>query len=248
MPEGTLATNASKINIAKTEICCINNSFEEIEINDVLENILLLLKFITKTVIRQGFLGILKKKLRHIYKCLICLIFLYTVQMTWYERVLKKNIKEIFSSGILYVCILIILSIQHFFLGNSFSWVWIEPIEQPSIFVRIFYSAITYPTLGYLVYRTGFYLFIWRIFPRRIFRGIKKKVWIILIGVMFFVVVPIVVDVLNGIISIFYNIFNFFLYLFPAVAISSLIVVGILYLRNKKTRPTVLNIAEEKLS
>lgn len=246
MPEGTLATNASKINIAKIEICCINNNFEEIEINDVLENILLLLKYITKKPVWYSFFEISQKKSRRTCRCLIRLIFLYTIQMTWYERVLKKNIKEIFSSGFLYVCILIILSIQHFFLKNSFSWVWIEPIEQPSFFVRLLYSAITYPTLGYLVYKSGFYLFIWRLFPRRTFRRIKKKVWIILMGVMFFVVVPVVVNVLNGIISVFYNIFNFFLYLFPSVAVSSLIVVGILYLRKKKTHPIVLNKDSEK--
>lgn len=78
VPSGTLANIVREVNIAKTEICCINNTFEEIEINDVLENILLLLKYITKTLKWQGILEIFDEKEASGCRCLICLILLFS--------------------------------------------------------------------------------------------------------------------------------------------------------------------------
>lgn len=74
VPEGTLQLPCEEINIAKTEICCINNSFENLEINDVLENILLLLHYIKKSIENKAFLRIFALKTDTHMVCRICRI------------------------------------------------------------------------------------------------------------------------------------------------------------------------------
>lgn len=74
VPEGTLQLPCEEINIAKTVICCINNSFETLEMNDVLENILLLLQYIKKCIENKAFLVIFVPKTDTCMVCRICRI------------------------------------------------------------------------------------------------------------------------------------------------------------------------------
>lgn len=154
--------------------------------------------------------------------------------MIWHRKILQENIKETFSSVLFYILILIFLGAQRFFLGDSFSWVWIEPIEQPSIFMRIFYSALTFLTLGKLVYKTKFYFYLYRIIGNYwVYKKAKKNIWVFLMLIMFFIIVPIIVNLLNGVISIVYNVFIFLLYILPSLTISTTIVGIYFYFRRK---------------
>ncbi|MBP6948760.1 MAG: hypothetical protein KBB50_01650, partial [Candidatus Pacebacteria bacterium] len=67
----------------------------------------------------------------------------------------------------------------------------------------------------------------------RTFKEAKALLWLLLMWFMYSWVVPKVIDLLNDIASIGYNIFNFLLYAFPAFILSVLILAGLLYLRKK---------------
>lgn len=167
--------------------------------------------------------------------------------MSWQQKALKNNIKEIFSSVPLYILTMVVLGLWSYFSGNSFSWIWVEPIEVPSIPVRLFYSALTFFTIGAFLYKIGFYKFLWSISSSwKDFKKSKKEIWGILMLLMFFVIVPKVVELLNAIASVFYNLFYFLLYVFPSFVISIMLVGAYFYLCNKQTRPTVLNTTSEK--
>jgi hypothetical protein len=154
--------------------------------------------------------------------------------VTWYKKAIKHNIKEIFSSVPLYVLTVIILGVWHFLSGGQFTWVWIEPIEAPSVFVRIFYSALTFITLGAFLYKIRFYQFLWFVLGDwKTFKEAKALLWLLLMWSMYSWVVPKVINLLNDIASIGYNIFNFLLYAFPAFTLSALILTGLMYLHKK---------------
>jgi len=75
----------------------------------------------------------------------------------WYKKVLLKNAKEIVSDGTTYVILALVLLLWHFALGIKFEWQHIAPLSEPSVFVRAFYSAFTFCTLGLLLYVLRFY-------------------------------------------------------------------------------------------
>ena len=144
--------------------------------------------------------------------------------MSWYKHTLKKYGKEILSGAIFTVVCTLACLLWIFVMGKTFTWTDISPIEQPSIFIRIFYSALTFITLGAFLYKVGFYKALYQILGDwRSFKEAKSIIWVLLMGTMFFVIVPLVVDLLNSIISIGYNVFALILYAFPPVGISLII-------------------------
>ncbi len=144
--------------------------------------------------------------------------------MSWYKHTLKKYGKEILSGAIFTVVCTLAFLLWIFVMGKTFTWTDISPIEQPSIFIRIFYSALTFITLGAFLYKVGFYKALYQILGDwRSFKEAKSIIWVLLMGTMFFVIVPLVVDLLNSIISIGYNVFALILYAFPPVGISLII-------------------------
>lgn len=141
--------------------------------------------------------------------------------MTWYKKVLKENKKEVVSSAAFAVVFALATLLWHFALGKSFQWETISPIEAPSLFIRALYSALVFVTFGAFLYWIRFYQFLYHLISdRQLYRGIKGLIWGSLILFMYFWVVPAVVDVLNVIISFFYNILNLILYLFPPLGVS----------------------------
>ena len=119
-------------------------------------------------------------------------------------------------------------------MGKTFTWTDISPIDSPSIFVRIFYSALTFVTLGRLLYLAGFYKALYRILGDwRSFKEAKAIIWVLLMAAMFFVIVPLVVDILNGILSIGYNLLALTLYAFPPVGVSMILFAFYFYFKKK---------------
>jgi hypothetical protein len=152
----------------------------------------------------------------------------------WQSKVIKENIKNILSSGILYLFTLVTVSIWDMYHGKGFEWVWLEIIDQPSLFVRLFYSAITFVTLGALLYAVNFYKLLWHIIGDwKEYKKAKSAIWGLLMVFMYFYGVPKIIDFLNFIISIFYNIFNFILYISPFFAISLLLLLVIQFIKIK---------------
>lgn len=154
--------------------------------------------------------------------------------MSWYKKVLKENKREVASSAAFAVVFALAILLWHFMLGKSFQWETISPIEAPSIFSRALYGALVFVTFGAFLYWVRFYQFLYQLISdRQLYRGIKGLIWGSLILVMYFWVVPTVVEILNAIISFLYNILNLILYLFPPLGVS-LIVSSIGYIIFKK--------------
>jgi len=160
--------------------------------------------------------------------------------MIWYKKVLKENKKEIsYSAALSFVISLGYLLWSHWH-GVSFEWRSINPIDQPSIFVRAFYSALAFALPGYLLYIAGFYKYLHKVIVRglrdkQLYRGIKALIWICLMLLMY-EVFKVVVDILNMVISFFYNIFNLILYLSPTIGIFAIlcVVLGYGFIQAKK--------------
>jgi hypothetical protein len=154
--------------------------------------------------------------------------------MSWQKKILTENFRDIFSSGVLYLLTLVLVSIWDMYHGKSFEWVWLEVIDQPSLFVRLFYSAITFVTLGALLYAVKFYKLLWYIIRDwKEYKRAKSAIWGLLMVFMYFYGVPKIIDFLNFIISIFYNIFNFILYISPFFSISLLLLLVIQFIKIK---------------
>lgn len=154
--------------------------------------------------------------------------------MTWYQKTLKKYGKEILSGAIFSIICTLAFLLWIYGAGKTFTWTDISPIDQPSIFVRIFYSALTFVTLGAFLYKIGFYKALYQILDDwRSFKEAKAIIWVLLMGTMFFVIVPMVVNILNGILSIGYNLFALALYAFPPVGISIVLFALYIYLKRQ---------------
>src|SRR3989338_9358564 len=126
--------------------------------------------------------------------------------MSWYKKVLKENKKDIVSSAAFAVVFALAILLWHFALSKSFQWETINPIEAPSIFSRALYSALVLVTFGAFLYWVRFYQFLYHLAvrglrDRQLYRGIKGLLWGSLILIMYFWVVPKVVELLNAIIS-----------------------------------------------
>lgn len=142
----------------------------------------------------------------------------------WQNKKVLTNIRESFLSGSFYLITLILLLIWDVYQGKSFQWIWLEVIDPPSVFDRLFYSAVTFLTLGAFLYAIKFYKILWIIIGNwREYKKVKSIIWGMLMFFMYFYGVPKIVDFLNFIISIIYNIFAFVIYVSPFFATSLII-------------------------
>jgi hypothetical protein len=125
--------------------------------------------------------------------------------------------------------ILLAMTIFQLLNGSPFVWRNIEPMDQPGLFARLLYSALTFVTIGALLYFIRFYQLLSSLFghDRQGYRSAKKLIWLGLMYLMFTVLVPTGVNILNTILSFVYNIFVLMLYLSP-IASSILVVIIII--------------------
>ena len=142
---------------------------------------------------------------------------------SWYKKVLKENQIEIYYSAVFSFVVSLGYLVWSHFQGSVLMWQSISPIEQPSILIRVFYSALAFAVLGYLLYVVGFYKFLHNVIvrglrDRQLYRGIKGVIWIGLIFLMY-EVFGVIVSIANAVISLFYNIFNLVLYISPGIGI-----------------------------
>lgn len=162
--------------------------------------------------------------------------------MVWYEKVIKDYSRE----TIIGVCVtlFVFLAMAIFQLSNGSPLVWqnIEPVDQPDLFARLLYSALTFVTLGAILYFIRFYQLMSWLFGsnRRGYRSAKKIIWVGLMYLMFTVFVPAGVSVLNTILSFFYNAFVLTLYLSPVLSgVLMAIIIAAIY------RQSILQLAKK---
>ncbi len=145
--------------------------------------------------------------------------------MVWYKKVLKENQSGIYFSAALSFVVSLTYLLWSYWHGTYFEWKSISPIEQPNLLYREFYTAIVFVAVGaFLYYVVKLWKFLYFIFAkmlhsRELYEFVKWIVWTSLILITYFYIVPVIVDILNAIISFFYNIFNLILYLSPTIGI-----------------------------
>lgn len=159
--------------------------------------------------------------------------------MQWYKKTIKKYYKKISNGTILAFLFFLVYSVWKYFSGKSFVWLGIEPVEQPKLFVRIFYSALVFVILGALLYELKFYRFLYRFIvvklrDIKLYKDTKYIIWTSLILLMYYKIIPLVVDMLNKIISIFYNLVNLLLYLMPSAGITVVIFASYILVKQYK--------------
>lgn len=149
-----------------------------------------------------------------------------------HKEALLKQAKEIVGSASTYLILALVFLLWRFALGIQFEWHQIEPFEQPSIFVRYFYSAFTFFTLGFLLYVARFYKVLHDILVKGmglwgLYNAIKAVVWAFLMYISYQYIVPWLFAILNTSASVLYNVMGLVLYVFPPLGIS--LVIAIIY-------------------
>lgn len=147
----------------------------------------------------------------------------------WQKRILKEKKKELVASVAFAFVLALVTLLWHYYTHKSFEWQSIDPLEQPALIPRLFYSGIAYVTIGAFLYFVGFYKFLYSLF-----RGMeggwddynqaKGIIWLIIILVVYFIV-KLLIDAVNMVASFFFNIFNFILYMFPPLGITAIVFV-----------------------
>jgi hypothetical protein len=160
--------------------------------------------------------------------------------MIWYKKVLIENKNEIISSATSSIIVTFAFSLWYFITGKAFEWKEISPISQPSLLYRELYSALVFVTVGAFLYyvvrlwQILYFIFVTILESRELYRLIKAIIWISLILSMYFYVVPVVVNLLNRVISFFYNLTMLLMYSFPVICIFVIVFMAV-YLMLKKS-------------
>lgn len=152
------------------------------------------------------------------------------LKSTWYTNALAKYRKETVKSAIVFITFIVSLTIVNLITGKEFVWQEIEPISEPSILHRLFYSALVYVTIGSVLYNSGFYKSLYSLYRStkkgwKEYNKMKSAIWGLLLLLMFFVIVPFVVGLLNNTLSFLFNMFKLFLYIFPSVMLTGTVLI-----------------------
>ena len=163
--------------------------------------------------------------------------------MPWYKKILAKNKKEIIFSTVGFLIFTSVFSLWRYFTRKNFEWHEINPISAPSMFARSFYSALVYVTIGAFLYyivrlwKFLYYIFVKKLKNKKLYKAIKWLLWASLIFFTYFCIVPVIVSLMNNIISFFFNILNLILYLLPVLGISFIFafIVYLIVIQKNKT-------------
>lgn len=155
--------------------------------------------------------------------------------MQWQKAIplafVRENIQKVYFTLLFFL----VSILWYFFLEKPFEWQEIEVINPPE-WQRILYSALTFVSLGAVLYWIKFYkllhfLFIETLKDFKAYKEIKGIIWGGLLLLMYFKIVPWCVGVINEVISFLYNITAFILYLFPPLGISLILFGGFVWVR-----------------
>ena len=163
--------------------------------------------------------------------------------MSRYSRTLRKFFQEEqLKLSIILMCVLVTtVVLQIFIQQNEFLRIKIQPIDTSWIFSRLVYSALTFVTLGALLYKLKFYKLlyetVWRLFWYKIYEKVKYVVRWVLIAFMYIKVVPYITNILNQTISIAYNALRYIAFISPWLWIGLMIFfIWVLYYTQRKKK------------
>jgi hypothetical protein len=159
--------------------------------------------------------------------------------MHWYNREIRKYTIGTMGMVVWTLIATIFVSVWVYFTSDYYEWQNIEIIPLVP-WVRILLSALTYVTLWRLLYKSQIvyrplHFVIVRIFRnKKLYNEAKDIIWFVLLGVMCFVILPVIVSFLNFLISCVYNFALFLIYISPPIAILWIMIWVIFYFQHKK--------------
>lgn len=171
------------------------------------------------------------------------MIFYFCQAMRRHHKQIRKFLHDESSklSFILVVVLIVTMTLQIVVWQETFIWIDIDPISVDWFFSRLAYSALTFVTLGSLLYRLWFYKVLYVIFGKlfgyTFYKDLKKIVRIGLIALMYFIIVPFVADILNTILTRWYNCIRYIGFITPAlwVWLMLFVIIVLLHFHHKKS-------------
>lgn len=164
--------------------------------------------------------------------------------MSWKRKIFKEHIKETIFSMVFSLTFALVLMIANFFFDWNFDWKKIDPIEMPQLWIRGVASFFTWFTLWNWLFNLYFYRVLYWIcklswIRYSEYKKLKQKIWIWLMLLVTFVLIPLIIDILNSLISILFNIFQFLISTIPymgiSATISAVVVLSYIYIRKKES-------------
>lgn len=158
------------------------------------------------------------------------------VKNKWYQKILVGYFTKTIAVVGLTTLVFFVMAVVQLSKGGSFVWNNIAPLEQPEFFERAIYSALTFVTLGAFLYFIRFYQLLSMLFGsnREGYKSAKAIIWLGLLVLMYKAIIPVVVNILNFIISLLYNSFLLLLYVSPLMfIILAVLVAAILWDKHK---------------
>lgn len=163
--------------------------------------------------------------------------------MNWKRKIFKEHIKETIFATVFSLTFALVLMVANFFFDWNFDWEEIDPIEMPPLWIRGVASFFTWFTLWNWLFNLYFYkvlYWICKLFGIRYseYKKLKQKIWVWLMLLVTFVLIPLIVDILNSLISILFNIFQFLISTIPymgiSATISAVVVLSYIYITKKE--------------
>lgn len=157
----------------------------------------------------------------------------------WHREVLKKKFKETKYQFLFLGVFFLMTMIWNYFIGQPLEWRWIEIVSQPTIPYRLLYSAAVYVTIGSVLYKVGFYKalcdFVYGILGSYdLYVRIKKVIWLSLLALMYFIIIPFAFFLINMLSSLAYNTLALMLFISPGVFFGLIILTIVLLGKYKK--------------
>lgn len=167
--------------------------------------------------------------------------------MNWREKLIKWHLNETLFASVFSVLFIFILIIANFFFNWNFDWKQIDPIETPPLWIRGIASLFTWFTLWSWLFHLYFYKilywickFLWISYFR--YKKLKRQIWLWLMLLVTLVLIPIIIDLLNSIISLFFNILQFLIATksFIGMSLSASLLIMLLYLYVTKKGASII--------
>ena len=138
------------------------------------------------------------------------------MSMTWHKKAMVATYrKELITGGLVFVMLFVLSTVQ-LMSGEPFAWKEIELFSTPDLWNRIFWSALTFMTLGAVLYKIYFYKLLSILLgsDRKGYRQAKSIIWL---GLMYvnYQIFPVVIDATNFVATILFNSFIYVVYISP---------------------------------
>ena len=163
--------------------------------------------------------------------------------MEWQIKAIRDGSEKILISSALAVCFFIVLTIWIFATGKTFWWQSIEVLSPLPPWAKL-WSGLTFSTTGFVLFHLGFYRVLYQAIPfYPLYSLVKAIIWLVLTLLTYWFF-DALFKVVNSILSFFYNIWQLFLFIFPAIGITlglTLLASGIFLLYKKRTNVVIKN-------